>query len=143
MPPRLPPLNDQTLSRLRNLMRDLHQRDARSIPLHELLSVADQLAPEAGLTIDVEASQELGHPMVVLRVPRDVVLDGRLAGLSPRERQVTALIADGLANKQIARNLHLALGTVKDHVHRILEKTGFANRAALAVAYRSSHPVMP
>ncbi len=143
MPPRLPPLNDQTLSRLRTLMRDLHQRDARSIPLHDLLSMADQLAPEAGLTIDVEASQELGHPMVVLRVPNQVVTDGRLAQLSPRERQVAALVADGLANKQIARNLHLALATVKDHVHRILNKTGFANRAALAAAYRSSHPALP
>ena len=140
MPPRLPPLNEQTLSRLRALIRDLHQRDARSIPLHDLMSMAGQLSPEAALTIDVEASQELGHPMVVLRVPHETVTDRRLAHLSPREHEVVALIADGLANKQIAQRLHLALATVKDHVHRILEKTGLSNRAAIAAVYRSSHP---
>ncbi len=140
MPPRLPPLNEQTLTRLRALMRELHERDARKIPLHDLLSMAGQLSPDAGLTIDVEASQELGHPMVVLRVPHEAKTDQRLAHLSPREREVVALIADGLANKQIAGRLHLALATVKDHVHRILEKTGLSNRAAVAAAYRSINP---
>ena len=140
MPPRLPPLNEQTLARLRVLMRDLHKRDARSVPLHDLMSVAGQLSPDAGLTIDVEASQELGHPMVVVRVPPETRADRRLAKLSPREQEVVALIADGLANKQIARQLHLAVATVKDHVHRILEKTGLSNRAAVAAAYRSCYP---
>lgn len=140
MPPRLPPLNEQTLARLRDLMRDLHEHDARAIPLSELMSMADRLSPDVGLTIDLEASRELGHPMVVLRVPSDVPRDDRIARLSRREREVVALIADGLANKQIALRLHLALATVKDHVHRILEKTGMSNRAALAAAYRAAHP---
>lgn len=140
MPPRLPPLNDQTLARLRELMRDLHQQDARAIPLGDLMSMADRLSPDAELTIDLEASRELGHPMVVLRLPIAGQHDDRLARLSRREREVVSLIADGLANKQIARRLHLALATVKDHVHRILEKTGLSNRAALAAAYRAAYP---
>jgi len=140
MPPRLPPLNEQTLARLRGLMQDLHSRDARAVPLRDFMSVVDQLSPDMGVTIDFEASRELGHPMVVLRLQPVPQHDERLARLSRREREVVALIAEGLANKQIALRLHLALPTIKDHVHRILEKTGLANRAALAAAYRAAHP---
>jgi two-component system, NarL family, nitrate/nitrite response regulator NarL len=42
--------------------------------------------------------------------------------LTPRERQVVDLIDRGLSNKEIARTLHIALSTVKNHVHNILEK---------------------
>jgi two-component system, NarL family, nitrate/nitrite response regulator NarL len=42
--------------------------------------------------------------------------------LTPRERQVIDLIDHGLSNKEIARTLHIALSTVKNHVHNILEK---------------------
>jgi two-component system nitrate/nitrite response regulator NarL len=42
--------------------------------------------------------------------------------LSGRERQIVALIGSGLSNKEIARELGLALHTVKNHVHRILNK---------------------
>jgi DNA-binding NarL/FixJ family response regulator len=59
-----------------------------------------------------------------------------LEGLSKRENQVCALIAQGKSNKQIAARLLIALATLKDHVHKILRKTGYPNRAALAVAYR-------
>jgi len=142
MPPRLPPLDEKTLLRLRGLMRNLHAQDARAVPLGDLMSVAGQLSPEVGLTIDLEASRELGHPMVVLRVPPTAQSDERLLRLSRREREIVALIAEGLANKQIAQRLHLALATVKDHVHRILEKTGLANRAAVAAVYRSAHPAI-
>jgi DNA-binding NarL/FixJ family response regulator len=44
------------------------------------------------------------------------------AGLTLRERDIHALLADGLSNKQIATRLKLSLHTVKNHVHRVLEK---------------------
>jgi DNA-binding NarL/FixJ family response regulator len=53
--------------------------------------------------------------------------------LTRREQEVCALVADGLANKVIARRLGLALGTVKIHLHRALSKTRFSNRTELAV----------
>jgi DNA-binding NarL/FixJ family response regulator len=43
-------------------------------------------------------------------------------GLTLRERDIYALLADGLSNKQIATRLNLSLHTVKNHVHRVLEK---------------------
>jgi len=51
--------------------------------------------------------------------------------LSPREAQIVRLIALGLSNKVIADQLHIALGTVKNHVHRILAKTSLRRRADL------------
>jgi DNA-binding NarL/FixJ family response regulator len=43
-------------------------------------------------------------------------------GLTLRERDIHALLAEGLSNKQIATRLNISLHTVKNHVHRVLEK---------------------
>lgn len=51
--------------------------------------------------------------------------------LSAREREVLLLVAEGLANKEIARRLNLSEGTVRIHVHNIYQKTGIGSRAAL------------
>ena len=56
-------------------------------------------------------------------------------GLTPREREVACLVARGLSNKQVARELGLSAGTVKLHLHRIFQKLGVNNRRSLG-AYR-------
>jgi DNA-binding NarL/FixJ family response regulator len=53
--------------------------------------------------------------------------------LTSREREVAALIAKGLSNKQIARHLRVHEGTVKIHLHNIYTKLGIQNRTVLAV----------
>ena len=55
--------------------------------------------------------------------------------LSPRERAVALLIAGGLSNKDIARELGLSPGTVKSHVHNIFQKLGVTNRYGLIVQH--------
>ncbi len=62
-------------------------------------------------------------------LPTDGVPD-----LTPREREVLSLIALGLSNSEIAVRLTLELGTVKNHVHHILEKLNVSSRQD-AVAY--------
>ncbi|CAL9306189.1 response regulator [Streptomyces sp. SudanB25_2051] len=57
----------------------------------------------------------------------------RVGALTPRERDVLALIGTGLSNGQIARRLHIVEGTVKAHVSSILARLGVDNRAAAAV----------
>jgi DNA-binding CsgD family transcriptional regulator len=54
------------------------------------------------------------------------------AGLSARELEVVRLVADGLANKAIATQLHLSVRTVEGHVRHVLAKAGLSNRTQLA-----------
>ncbi|MEV4776595.1 AAA family ATPase [Microbacterium sp. LWH12-1.2] len=56
----------------------------------------------------------------------------RLDQLTPRERDVADLVADGHSNRAIAERLHLSPRTVESHVARILQKTGLRSRAGLA-----------
>jgi DNA-binding NarL/FixJ family response regulator len=58
--------------------------------------------------------------------------------LTPREREVLALVADGLSNGEIATELHLTAATVKTHIGRLLTKLSARDRAQLVViAYQS------
>ncbi|MEM8961692.1 MAG: response regulator transcription factor [Acidobacteriota bacterium] len=56
--------------------------------------------------------------------------------LTPREHEVLTLLANGLRNKEIAQHLDIRLPTVKNHVHRILEKMDAKNRReAVKIAF--------
>ncbi len=56
--------------------------------------------------------------------------------LTPREREIAALLAEGMSNKLIARRLNVALPTVKNHVHSILDKWDVRSRGEAAARYR-------
>ena len=62
----------------------------------------------------------------------------RFQTLTDREREIVALVADGLDNQAIARRLYLSEGTVRNHISAILTKTNLANRTQLAVEWLSS-----
>jgi DNA-binding NarL/FixJ family response regulator len=53
--------------------------------------------------------------------------------LTPRETDVLRLIASGTGNAEIAKSLHIGLGTVKGHIRDILEKLAAADRTQAAV----------
>jgi len=56
----------------------------------------------------------------------------KYGGLTTRERQVAAQIAQGKSNQEIAAELFIGLKTVEAHVTRILSKLGFTSRAQVA-----------
>lgn len=58
----------------------------------------------------------------------------RLEALSPREKEIALLIAQGLGNADIAEKLFISMPTVKTHVARILEKLQVSNRVQIAIA---------
>ncbi|HZO31156.1 MAG TPA: LuxR C-terminal-related transcriptional regulator [Chloroflexota bacterium] len=79
--------------------------------------------------------QELVSRLVLDR-ESDRRREAAVAQLEPttaREREILGLIAHGLTNQQIGRQLGLSSGTVKNHVARLLEKLGVADRTAAAV----------
>ena len=53
--------------------------------------------------------------------------------LTPREREVLALVVEGLGDSEIAHRLTLRRRTVSHHVSKLLDKSGLPNRSALAV----------
>jgi DNA-binding CsgD family transcriptional regulator len=69
-------------------------------------------------------------------------LAGALVALTPREREVAALVVDGLADREIAQRLYLSRHTVSQHVKRIYRKLGVDSRVALTrllLGGRQSH----
>ena len=92
----------------------------------------------------VHGGEALLHPAVAARVLEEVAAPAPApvrtpapergdTGLTPREREVLALVARGLANKRIAQELGIAEKTVKIHVSRILHKLGVADRTQAAL----------
>jgi DNA-binding NarL/FixJ family response regulator len=60
--------------------------------------------------------------------------------MTKREREIMALIASGLSNKEIAQRLNIAIYTVKSHVHNILEKLALRSRLQIALFGQSDEP---
>jgi len=60
-----------------------------------------------------------------------------LPGLTEREQQILHLIAEGLTNREISRDLFISEATVENHIHHIFVKLGISNRAqAVAHAFQ-------
>lgn len=85
----------------------------------------------------VRAGQSAVSLDLVNAAMRAAPLPGREADLSRmltgRERDVVALVAEGLTNKEIGRRLEISPATVKVHVERIIGKLGVADRTQAAV----------
>jgi NarL family two-component system response regulator LiaR len=73
------------------------------------------------------------HPKVAARLVQHTAQPASFADFTPRERDVLRLLAEGFANKEIARRLSLSEKTVKTHVSNILQKLGVADRTQAAL----------
>jgi len=80
------------------------------------------------------------------QIARDAVARGRPETLdsvrmTPREREVINLIAEGLSNKEIAARLNLASHTIKSHVRNVMEKLTLHTRLQIAAyAHKDGRP---
>lgn len=99
-------------------------------------------AEEADILASIRGQSRLS-PVVAEKLMNEVrrthrsapsVADGALAeSLTEREHAILGLVAAGRSNKEIANELKLAEGTVKNYVSRIMDKTGARSRTELAV----------
>ncbi|MCX4767910.1 response regulator transcription factor [Streptomyces sp. NBC_01275] len=97
----------------------------------------------------VASGQSMLDPATTARLMRSLRADpvqspsvpSELASLSPRERDILALIGDGLTNREIGKKLYLSEKTVKNHISRLLAKLGVQRRVQAAVL--ASHLEQP
>jgi DNA-binding NarL/FixJ family response regulator len=111
---------------------------AASEKLRASLAAALRTNPEFELVGVGASSAEIPASADVVLIARSQS-GGRVAGysgdavketvLSNREREILALLADGLVNKQIAARLGISTNTVKTHLELLFDKLGVATRA--------------
>jgi DNA-binding NarL/FixJ family response regulator len=112
---------------LRALRAGAHGYLLKDVTLEQLVAAIRTLA--AGQTLVQPAVTE--HLLrAVSQRPRPTALDGlpQPQALTVRELEVLRLVAGGYANREIAAVLHLAPGTVKNHVSTVLQKLGVRDR---------------
>ena len=82
----------------------------------------------------VHAGEVFIQPEIASRTLRATLHapSGLMEPLSEREREVLVMLAQGIPNKEIADKLHIAEGTVKNHVSNILAKLQVDNRTQAA-----------
>ena len=84
-----------------------------------------------GVVLSPKASRALVHSRPATQAVDEDAARVRL--LTVREREVLVLVAEGLSNADIGARLHLAAGTVKDHVSAILTKLRVTSRVQAAL----------
>ncbi|MFF4096207.1 response regulator [Streptomyces sp. NPDC001834] len=84
-------------------------------------------------TLDPATTARLMNSLREEEFGADSAQDDALSGLSPREKDVLALIGEGLTNSQIGKRLYLSEKTVKNHISRLLAKLGVERRIQAAV----------
>lgn len=85
---------------------------------------------ERATTLGARCTSAGGTPQ-----PEILSVEGALAPLTEREREVVRAVADGLDNREIADALCLSAGTVRNHISSILAKLGLKNRTQIAVFF--------
>ena len=93
----------------------------------------DGSLPQAGRPLTVVRDD---RRLAVQRVGEVLLLREEVASLTPREREILDLVAEGNSNAEIAARLWLSTGTVRIHLQHIYEKLGVGNRTAAVAQLR-------
>jgi DNA-binding CsgD family transcriptional regulator/tetratricopeptide (TPR) repeat protein len=116
----------------------LYFANSRPEQAREMFSLAREHIDTLAATIDEATLREGFARRAAALIPEIQSLTPRqsmkrdFGGLTQRERQVAAVIAQGLSNQEIAESLVVSIKTVEAHITRILSKLGFHSRAQIA-----------
>jgi len=83
-----------------------------------------------------ELARQASRPAATMGTNGDAGKD-----LTPRELEILALIAEGMSNRQIAGELVIEVGTVKNHVHNVLQKLEVNSREDAAAYLAMRQPI--
>lgn len=109
-------------------------KDTRSAELHQAIRAV--AAGDAILTPRITRQLINRHMIRSATSPQQRAAQNQLGRLSPREREVAELVAQGLTNAEIAQRLIIAPGSVKKNVTRILSKLNLRDRVQLVILMR-------
>jgi DNA-binding NarL/FixJ family response regulator len=118
------------------LMRELERAGRVTVRLHTEVTAVHGSGRLEALTVRDGATQATEPPppvaaLFILIGEPEAPPPGEELGLTPREREVLGLVADGRSNRQIAEELFISAKTASVHVSNILAKLGVANRLGL------------
>ncbi len=113
----------------------------KSAPTPEIV-VALRHAVEGRLPLDPAMTRYLARRADQCSRPEGMP-GADLTSLSPREREVLALLTKGCTDAQLARRLGLGLSTVRTHLCRIRDKLGVRTRLELALLATEASPAWP
>jgi non-specific serine/threonine protein kinase len=109
-----------------------HQRCETALRV-KLGDQAFEKAVDRGKLLGLDETVALATGTESARTPAsESSVDAASSPLTPRERQIAELIAQGMSNKEIAASLVIAQRTAEGHVEHILVKLGFSSRSQIA-----------
>jgi two-component system, NarL family, nitrate/nitrite response regulator NarL len=107
----------------------------KNAPLEDYVSTIKAVA--AGATIlPAMLTKSLFTQIVESVLKSGQTVPGHATRLTKRELEIVDLISEGMSNKEIALQLHIATFTVKSHVHNVLEKLELNTRLQIAAFVR-------
>ena len=113
-------------------------KDTRTAQLHQALRAV--ASGDAILTPRITRELLHRHMLPPAATPQQRAARQQLGMLSPREREVAELVAQGLTNAEIAQRLTIAADSVKKNVTRILGKLNLRDRVQLVILLRDAQP---
>jgi DNA-binding NarL/FixJ family response regulator len=105
----------------------------KDTPPAEIVAAIRRVAAGEATLSPTVTRQLITHVVAQDGGARREVAAGRLAGLSPREREVAVALGQGRSNAEIAAELFMSVATVKAYVSRLLTKLDLNNRVQVAL----------
>ena len=129
-------LKEHALERVVGAVRRVVNQESpldQELTMRLLRRLSEENAPGQEASHETPSGAGSSKPANSPSKPSNKHFDEIDGALTPREREILSLVAEGCTNQRIADQLFVGVGTVKTHVHRIIAKLGVSDRTQAAV----------